>query len=581
MKSYLADLRILLDGCFRGLAVAFALFAASAALDLACMSVLPVFVLLALAPDAGLPASWLESILGSISATTFSIGVLLLFVLRAGFMLIVGSRMAEIAESVRERVVGRIFGELLASPYEAASRRSIPDEITAVFNYSITFSLNVVMPLLRLGLDLLTVVAALAFVATIEPQAVAVAATVFLVVGLAYFAGVRGTTARQSRRLAELQADFHRQISQALNSPREVRVYRLRQHFLGRVSENLRATRSTQSALGAIYSFPRALGELTLIGLAIAYMVFKTRAGAETALVVSNLSVLAFAGLRLLPAFAQGMTNLSYLQSGRTVTRILAGKVRLAAATPGSPDPASSGDDRGATVAEPFRSLELRRVSFRYAGAQTDALQEISLAIHRGQSVGVVGPSGAGKSTLGDLLLGLLVPRSGEILVDGRPCALDSGQWWRMAGFVPQSPYIANDTLLRNIAYGVPQAQIDRALAERALQLAQLGQVAAGLPKGVETMLGDHGVRLSGGQRQRVAIARALYRQRDFLVLDEATSALDQDTEREVIGSIDALKGTVTTFIIAHRLSTLRNCDFVVELREGRVVDVRAPSMAA
>ena len=189
----------------------------------------------------------------------------------------------------------------------------------------------------------------------------------------------------------------------------------------------------------------------------------------------------------------------------------------------------------------------------------------------------MIGATGAGKSTLGDLLLGLLSPRQGEILINGKPVSSGDPAWWRLAGFVPQSPYIANDTLLRNIAYGVPDGKVDIGLVRRAVKLARLEEVVAALPNGLDTMLGDHGIRLSGGQRQRVAIARALYYQRDFLVLDEATSALDQDTEREVIGSIEALKGTITTFIIAHRLSTLQNCDFIIELHEGAVVEVRAP----
>ena len=580
MKFYLQDLEILLEGCYRRLAAAFALFAASAALDLACMSVLPVFVLAALSPEgaARLPAPWLEPLFGRVSAGAFAAGVVILFVVRAGYMLVVGSRMAEVAESVRERVVRRLISQLLSIPYEATMRRAASGEITAATHYSITFSLNVVLPLLRLGLDFLTILAVLAFVATIEPQAVLAAAAVFAIVGLAYFAGIRSTTARASRRVADLQVDLNHQVTQALSSPREVRVYGLQRYFSSRIDDNLHATAAAQARLGAVYWFPRALGELTLIALAIAYMIFKSRSGAEAALVVSNLSVLAFAGLRLLPAFAQGMTNLSYLQSGRRITRVLADKLRLAPARPAFTDSqTATPPDSGAS----FESLELSDVFFRYEGVDADALSGVSLSVRRGQSAGVVGASGAGKSTLGDLLLGLLIPAQGRTLLNGQPATLNSERWWRMAGFVPQSPYIANDTLLHNIAYGVPDGQIELALMQRAVKLAQLEQVVARLPRGLDTLLGDQGLRLSGGQKQRVAIARALYRQRDFLVLDEATSALDQETEREVIGSIEALKGTITTFIIAHRLSTLRHCDFIIELRDGRVVDVRAPTSAA
>ncbi len=579
MRSYLADLKTLLQGCFGRLAAAFALFAGSAAMDLLCMAILPLFVVVALSAGGHLPSSWLGPLLRRASPAAFSAAVVATFVLRAGLMLWVGSRMAAVAEFVRERVVSRLVAQSLSSPYEAAIARSVSDEITAASHYSTTFSLQVVMPLLRLALDILTIAAVLAFVATLELQVVLVAAAVFAAVALVYFAAIRGMTARHSRRLAELQAGLTHVLSQALSSPRDVRVYGLQPYFSSRIAENLSATALAQARLGAVYWFPRALGELTLIGLAIAYMMLKTRAGADAALVVSNMSVLAFAGLRLLPAFAQGMANLSYLQSGRRVTRLLA--ERLRAGPQASALPSETAAPSLAITAEPFQSLELSQVSFRYEGAASDALRDVSLAIRRGQSVGVVGASGAGKSTLGDLLLGLLAPRSGRILLNGRPASLAGPHWWRLAGFVPQAPYVANDTLLHNIAYGVPDAHVDRARVDRAVKLAQLERVVAALPKGLDSLLGDQGVRLSGGQRQRVAIARALYRERDFLVLDEATSALDQETEREVIESIEALRGTITMVVIAHRLSTLRHCDFIVELIEGRPMALRAPSLTA
>ena len=247
-------------------------------------------------------------------------------------MLIVGSKMARVAESVRQRIVSRLAAERLETRYESALSRSLSDEITAATQYSITFSQIVVQPLLRLALDLLTIIVVLAFVARLEPQIMLFASAVFVLVGLAYFAGIRSTVARQSRRMTELQAELHHQLTQAFSSPREVRVYGLQPYFARRIEENLRATARAQARLGAVYWFPRALGELTIVGLAVGYMLLKGAAGIETTLVVSNLSVIAFAGLRLLPAFAQGMANVSYLQTGRRVTRILAEKLKSAPA---------------------------------------------------------------------------------------------------------------------------------------------------------------------------------------------------------------------------------------------------------
>ncbi len=175
--------------------------------------------------------------------------------------------------------------------------------------------------------------------------------------------------------------------------------------------------------------------------------------------------------------------------------------------------------------------------------------------------MGFVGPSGSGKSTLVDVILGLLTPGTGQVIVDGRDIQQNLRAWQDQIGYVSQSIYLTDDTLRRNVAFGLPNEEIDNAAVRRALKAAQLEDFVAGLPDGQETLVGERGVRLSGGQRQRIGIARALYHDPSVLVLDEATSALDVITEQGVMQAVNALHGVKTILIVAHRLSTVESCD--------------------
>ena len=213
-------------------------------------------------------------------------------------------------------------------------------------------------------------------------------------------------------------------------------------------------------------------------------------------------------------------------------------------------------------------------VGYVYAPASRPAVTDVNLTIEQGQSIGIVGPTGAGKSTLLDLLLGLIEPTSGRLLVDDSDVSRAPRAWQRQIGYVSQTPYLMDDSLRRNIAFGLPSDTIDEQHLRAAVSAAQLDDVVVTLPQGLDTPVGDRGVRLSGGQRQRVAIARALYRDPAVLVLDEATAALDLETEREVSRAIDALRGSRTVVVVAHRLSTVRRCDRIVVLKAGRVAAV-------
>jgi ABC-type multidrug transport system fused ATPase/permease subunit len=219
------------------------------------------------------------------------------------------------------------------------------------------------------------------------------------------------------------------------------------------------------------------------------------------------------------------------------------------------------------------KAIVLEGVSYRYPSTVAAALSDITLKIPRGASIGFVGGSGAGKSTLVDLILGLLTPTTGQVRVDEVDIQTNLRGWQDQIGYVPQTVFLTDDSLRRNVAFGLSEDQIDDSAVQRALRAAQLEEFVNSLPEGVQTHVGERGVRLSGGQRQRIGIARALYHDPQVLVLDEATSALDTATEEGVMAAVNRLIGEKTLIIVAHRLSTVARCDRLFRLEKGRIVD--------
>ena len=219
-------------------------------------------------------------------------------------------------------------------------------------------------------------------------------------------------------------------------------------------------------------------------------------------------------------------------------------------------------------------SVALDKVSFTYPGKLTSAVHGLSLNIPALTVVGLVGASGSGKSTAIDLLLGLITPDAGALLVDGRPITRENSRLWQNSvGFVPQSIFLIDSSIRENIAFGLPPEIIDDAKVAKAISLSHLEELIDGLPEGVHTRVGERGVQLSGGQRQRIGIARALYQDADMLVLDEATSALDGITEKMIMDAIHDFSGKKTIVMIAHRLATIRQCEIIYLMDQGKIVD--------
>jgi ATP-binding cassette subfamily B protein len=282
---------------------------------------------------------------------------------------------------------------------------------------------------------------------------------------------------------------------------------------------------------------------------------------------IALLGVLALGAQRLLPVLQQGYLSIIQLRSGRHSLEDALGLLNQHI------DAQVYGQSARALPFE--RSIRLENLEFRYNSQTPLVLQDVNLTIPRGTRVGFIGTTGSGKSTLLDIIMGLLCPTAGILWVDDIP--LEPGTqraWQRRIAHVPQSIYLADASIAENIAFGVPAPQIDRDRVRLAAQQAQISDHIESLVDGYDTRVGERGVRLSGGQRQRIGIARALYKQAEVIILDEATSALDNATEQAVMDAISAVGEGLTVLIIAHRLTTLRNCDQIVELRQGRVVRV-------
>jgi ATP-binding cassette subfamily C protein len=281
---------------------------------------------------------------------------------------------------------------------------------------------------------------------------------------------------------------------------------------------------------------------------------------------VSVLALFAYTGFRLVPSANRIMLNVGYMREAHPWIGNMDADMRHLRVPPAR----SFEHDQPMLLA----TLSCDQVSCRYDEGSPPALADVSFTIRRGQSVGIVGPTGAGKSTLVDVLLGLLPPSSGTVLVDGVALEGRERAWQRQIGYVSQDVYLLDDSLRRNIAFGLPDGAIDEMRLAAAVSHARLDEVIAALPAKLETVVGENGIRLSGGQRQRVAIARALYHDPAVLFFDEATAALDNQTEREVTEAIANVRGRRTVIAIAHRLSTVKTCDQLIYLREGRVAGV-------
>lgn len=352
-------------------------------------------------------------------------------------------------------------------------------------------------------------------------------------------------------------------LQQGLGGAKDVKILGRESEFLDQHEKHLKESLRINRVYSVLQTMPRMYMEiLTIAGLAalVISMVLQKQSFTE---IIPTLGLFAAAAFRVMPSINRLLGALQTLIYSRSIIASVYADFKLDAL-----------DETKLVTGIPFsEQLELRSVTFQYPTASTPSLQQVSLVVRRGEAVGFVGPSGAGKSTLVDVILGLFAPTAGLVLVDGQDIQKNLRNWQNQIGYVPQSIYLTDDTLRRNVAFGLGDENIDENSVRNAIRLAQLEEFVFSLPENLDTVVGERGVRLSGGQRQRIGIARALYHNPSILVLDEATSSLDTPTEHGVMQAVQALQGSKTVIIVAHRLSTVEYCDRLYRIESSRLIE--------
>jgi len=405
----------------------------------------------------------------------------------------------------------------------------------------------------------------------------AIAALILCVFGL--YSQFRHRLVQWGREASEAGAEVIRIVNHSLGSIKETRVIGCEFYFEEQLAIQARRHAAAYSAYMNVSQLPRLILEGFLMLFLVGFVSLTLIVTGDAAQLIPTLSVFALTSIRLLPSASHFIGAFGSIKNSSHTLHTLylnLREVEIANAPVQKMQPppqhSLSAFPSAIRTLSFEHTIKLEHILYRYPKVEEPALKKISLEIPKGQSIALIGKSGAGKTTLVDLILGLLIPESGNIHVDGHSIYSDLRAWQNMVGYIPQSIFLTDDTIEHNIAFGVPNHAIDSVRLQNAVRAAQLEELIEQLPEGLRTPVGERGVRLSGGQRQRVGIARALYHEREILVLDEATAALDNETERLVTDAIRVLSGTKTIIIIAHRLTTVEHCDRVYMLEQGRIV---------
>lgn len=517
---------------------------------------------------------WICNMLGYTSAEQFVTFMLLalifIFIFKNLYLLLLYYVQHSFITNSQYRISRDLLKVYLNRPYEFYLNASTGDIMRTVYSDS-TGIFNLLLQCMQFVTEFMVAIFLGTYLLIIDPVMTIVMGILLVGITLLSSAFLKPRISRIGEESRQQQSKMYKTIMQSINSVKDVKVYAKEDAFLGIYRKYGKRYYNLARDHEVLSSVPRLAIEAFSLSGVLAYMAVMMKLGQNVQTMVPQLSAFAVAAVRLLPSASRINTYLANIAYYRPTLDYVYANVEL----PKNVDERAA-EAKAVTETDKLKfhdCIKVEQLYYKYPNTDKYIFENARMQVPYGKSVGIMGPSGAGKTTVVDIMLGLLRVESGTITCDGVNVLEHYGQWLANIGYISQTINMVDDTIRANIAFGVDVDDIDDARVWQVLEEAQLADFVRNLPNGINTVIGERGVRISGGQRQRVGIARALYHDPEILILDEATSALDNDTEAAIMEAIENFHGRKTMLIIAHRLKTIENCDIIYKVENGKITE--------
>lgn len=547
--------------------------------ELLGVSAVMPFLQAILTPEVLMESKYLQPVIDFLRIETATgvlilvgVGLILVYVLKNVFMIYANYISYDYSTRVRKELTIKMLHSYMSRPYTfflnvnmAEILRGCNEDIEGVYTM-LSHSFTILA-------ELLAALLIACYIIYTEPLTAVAAVMLILTVMMGIVLFFKPLMKRLGRTYMEAQAAKNKAIYQTVSGVKELYAMQRQDLFIKEYDAAADMVRKTQRNYEFVNNSPDRIVEGICLSGLIGIVLIRLLMGVDMVTFVPKLGSFAMAAFKLLPSIGKISNRVTGIVYHKPRLDNVYNNILEAEKYEKECEEESRRRNRGQEIDKAIEFQEVvsvENIVWQYEGQTKPVLTDVSLCIHKGESVALIGASGSGKTTLSDILLGLLAPEKGSIYMDGIDIYTIPKIWARIVGYVPQNVFLIDDTIRNNVAFGL--RDVDDSDIWKALEQAQLKEFVETLPAGLDTIVGDRGIKFSGGQRQRVAIARALFNKPEILILDEATAALDNETEKAVMESIDALQGQITMVIVAHRLTTIRNCDSIYEVKEGRAI---------